>query len=183
MDWCSKSDPMCVLYEEGAGGEWIERARTEAIKVTVAERAFANSPLCTTESWGEQRKVGLGFRASEAVPPSSGVVIEPGRGRGTWPTASVCLLTAGVVACRTSATPFSPQLSRWNTTLSKSRWERGSEAEKEQECVSIMCACLHVVIACGVRMHIDFPPGMVHRKSASTFWMSTTPRRTLARLT
>ena len=56
-------------------------------------------------------------------------------------------------------------------------------AREEHECVSIIFGCLHVVIACGVRMHIDFPPGMVHRKSASTFWMSTTPRRTLARLT
>lgn len=50
MDWCSKSDPMCVLYEEGAGGEWIERARTEAIKVTVAERAFAEALPCAESS-------------------------------------------------------------------------------------------------------------------------------------
>lgn len=145
MDWCSKSDPMCVLYEEGAGGEWIERARTEAIKVTVAERAFANSLLCTAESWGllAQRQVGLEFRASEEVPPSSGVEIEPVHARGAWPSASVCLLTAEVVACRTSATPFSPQLSRWSTTLSKRRWERGSEPERSTSvCRSFLAVCM-----------------------------------------
>lgn len=32
MDWMSKSDPMCVLYEQDAQGEWIERSRTEGIK-------------------------------------------------------------------------------------------------------------------------------------------------------
>lgn len=32
-DWCSKSDPMCVLLEEGPDGEWTERARTESIQV------------------------------------------------------------------------------------------------------------------------------------------------------
>ena len=31
MDWMSKSDPMCVLYELDVNGEWVERARTEGI--------------------------------------------------------------------------------------------------------------------------------------------------------
>ena len=34
MDWMSKSDPMCVLYEEDGEGQWVERSRTEGIKAS-----------------------------------------------------------------------------------------------------------------------------------------------------
>ena len=63
MDWMSKSDPMCVLYEQDAQGEWVERSRTEGIKVCLCLCAFAY--ICVSvqvnfeSTHAERRKGGL----------------------------------------------------------------------------------------------------------------------------